>query len=128
MRLRTIAAVAAACGLLGLAGAGSAQDKGGAKPAGKPALTVTTITPQRIDMALNVQATGSLAAWQEAIIGAESGGLRVAEVRVNVGDTVTRGHLKQVASSALGHRLRREPLDEAGSASRVARVVEETLP
>ena len=43
-------------------------------------------------------------------------------------DTVTRGHLKQVASSALGHRLRRDPLDEAGSASRVARVVEETLP
>ena len=96
MRLRTIAAVAAACGLLGLAGAGSAQDKGGAKPAGKPALTVTTITPQRIDMALNVQATGSLAAWQEAIIGAESGGLRVAEVRANVGDTVTRGQVLAV--------------------------------
>ena len=96
MRLRTIAAVAAACGLLGLAGAGSAQDKGGAKPPGKPALTVTTITPQRLDMALNVQATGSLAAWQEAIIGAESGGLRVAEVRANVGDTVTRGQVLAV--------------------------------
>ena len=43
-------------------------------------------------------------------------------------ETVTRVHLKQVAASALGHRLRRDPLDEAGSASRVARVVEETLP
>ena len=43
-------------------------------------------------------------------------------------ETVTRAHLKQVASSALGHRLRRDPLDEAGSASRVARGVEETLP
>jgi magnesium chelatase subunit I len=43
-------------------------------------------------------------------------------------ETVTRLHLKQVAASALGHRLRRDPLDEAGSASRVARVVEETLP
>ncbi len=43
-------------------------------------------------------------------------------------DTVLRSHLKQVAASALSHRLRRDPLDEAGSGSRVARTLEETLP
>ena len=42
--------------------------------------------------------------------------------------TVTRKHLKLVAASALSHRLRRDPLDEAGSGTRVARLVEETLP
>ena len=42
--------------------------------------------------------------------------------------TVTRSHLKTVAASALGHRLRRYPLDEAGSSARVARMVSEVLP
>ncbi len=42
--------------------------------------------------------------------------------------TVTRVHLKTVATSALSHRLRRDPLDEAGSGSRVARILAEILP
>lgn len=41
--------------------------------------------------------------------------------------SVTRDHLKSVAPSALRHRLRRDPLDDAGSTTRVARVVEEVL-
>ena len=75
---------------------GNAQDKAAAKtngPAGKPALTVTTISPQRVELALHVQAAGNIAAWQEALIGAESGGLRMTEVRVNVGDVVHRGQV-----------------------------------
>ena len=43
-------------------------------------------------------------------------------------DTVGRAHLKAVAASALSHRLRRDPLDEAGSGTRVARIVAEVLP
>ncbi len=42
--------------------------------------------------------------------------------------TVTRAHLKSVAEMALSHRLRRDPLDEAGSGARVARILAETLP
>lgn len=42
------------------------------------------------------------------------------------GDTeVTDAHLKQVAPPALRHRLRRNPLDDAGSSVRVARAIEE---
>ncbi|WP_128514110.1 magnesium chelatase ATPase subunit I [Tabrizicola thermarum] len=41
--------------------------------------------------------------------------------------SVTRDHLRRVAAMALGHRLRRDPLDEAGAADRVARAVAETL-
>jgi magnesium chelatase subunit I len=38
-----------------------------------------------------------------------------------------RAHLRKVAGMALRHRLRRDPLDEAGSGTRVARVVDEVL-
>ncbi|MEO0750616.1 MAG: magnesium chelatase ATPase subunit I [Pseudomonadota bacterium] len=41
--------------------------------------------------------------------------------------TVTRSHLRRVAPLALSHRLRRDPLDEAGSSTRVDRTVAETL-
>ncbi len=41
---------------------------------------------------------------------------------------VAVSHLRQVAPSALRHRLRRDPLDESGSAARIERAVEETLP
>jgi magnesium chelatase subunit I len=40
---------------------------------------------------------------------------------------VTRDHLRRVAPSALRHRLRRDPLDDAGSTTRVSRTVEEVL-
>lgn len=38
---------------------------------------------------------------------------------------VTRAHLRKIAPSALRHRLRRDPLDEAGSSIRVSRAVDE---
>ena len=41
---------------------------------------------------------------------------------------VTRAHLRAVAPMALSHRLRRDPLDEAGSGARVARILAEVLP
>ncbi|MGL4237312.1 magnesium chelatase ATPase subunit I [Tabrizicola sp.] len=41
--------------------------------------------------------------------------------------TVTRDHIRRIAGLALGHRLRRDPLDEAGATDRVARAVTETL-
>jgi magnesium chelatase subunit I len=40
---------------------------------------------------------------------------------------VTRAHLRAVAPMALSHRLRRDPLDEAGSTTRVRRTVEDVL-
>ena len=40
---------------------------------------------------------------------------------------VTRRHIRAVAPLALGHRLRRDPLDDAGSGARVGRVIENVL-
>jgi len=42
-------------------------------------------------------------------------------------ETVSRDHLRAVAPLALSHRLRRDPLDEAGSGARVARCVADVL-
>ncbi len=41
---------------------------------------------------------------------------------------VSRAHLRSVAGMALGHRMRRDPLDEAGAGARIARAVDEVLP
>ncbi len=67
-----------------------------AKPAGKPALTVTTVQAQSSQLPINLSANGNLAAWQEAIVGAETNGLRLSEVRVNVGDAVKKGQVLAV--------------------------------
>lgn len=57
----------------------------------KPAMTVTVTRPRSAALASTLLANGNVAAWQEAIIGAEVNGLRLAAVHVNVGDKVQRG-------------------------------------
>ncbi|MBT9491095.1 MAG: efflux RND transporter periplasmic adaptor subunit [Paucibacter sp.] len=66
-----------------------------APPASKarPALTVSLIAAEQSNWAQTLSANGTVAAWQEVVIGAEIAGLRLAEVAVNVGDTVKRGQL-----------------------------------
>lgn len=65
-----------------------------AEPAGaRAALTVTAVTPQWSEWPQVLPANGNIAAWQEAVIGAEIGNLRLTEVRVNVGDRVKRGEV-----------------------------------
>ena len=65
----------------------------------KPALTVATALPQQLDLPVTLSANGSIAAWQEAIIGSESNGLRLLQVRVNVGDNVKTGDVLAVFST-----------------------------
>jgi RND family efflux transporter MFP subunit len=64
------------------------------KPAAaKPALTVTVTQLQPASLPVLLAANGSIAAWQEAIVGTEANGLRLADVKVNVGDVVKRGQV-----------------------------------
>ena len=91
----TAMAVIAACilatgGALLFSSATHAQDGANAP---RPALTVQTAPPQRTAMTQRLAANGNVAAWQEASIGAESNGLRLTEVRVNVGDSVKAGQV-----------------------------------
>lgn len=74
----------------------SAPDGAKADPAAaapKPALTVTAAQPQQTQLPLKLGANGNIVAWQEAIIGSESSGLRLTQVLVNVGDTVKAGQV-----------------------------------
>lgn len=64
-----------------------------AATAPKPALTVTTAQPHTTQLPITLSANGNITAWQEAVVGSESNGLRLSEVRVNVGDTVRAGQV-----------------------------------
>lgn len=58
-----------------------------------PVVTVSPIHPKYERIPLIITANGLIRAWQEAIIGAEVGGLDVTNVYVNVGDKVTKGEI-----------------------------------
>ncbi|MFZ4760531.1 MAG: efflux RND transporter periplasmic adaptor subunit, partial [Burkholderiaceae bacterium] len=88
------AAAPAASGAAAAAASTAAAPSAGKAGAGpRPALVVTTVKPAMAEVADVLSANGSIAAWQEATIGAEVNGLRIAEVRVDVGDTVRRGQV-----------------------------------
>jgi RND family efflux transporter MFP subunit len=92
--------------LVAVCGAGSllisptpavADDK---KPsASRPALTVTTVRASPARLPIKLTANGNVSAWQEAVIGSETGGFRLNEVRVNVGDIVKKGDVLAVFSA-----------------------------
>ena len=69
------------------------QASAAAPAAPKPALTVTAALPETTRLSITLAANGNIAAWQEAVIGAESAGLRLTEVRANVGDVVKAGQV-----------------------------------
>src|SRR5690349_12033478 len=73
----------------------AADDKKAAAPA-KAALTVTVTQAQAAKLPMKISANGNIAAWQEASVGTEANGLRLAEVRANVGDVVKKGQVLAV--------------------------------
>ncbi|WP_374677955.1 efflux RND transporter periplasmic adaptor subunit [Piscinibacter sp.] len=85
--------IAVALAALAVTVAVHAADKPAASAAPKPALTVTVTSPQPASVPLKIAANGNIAAWQEASVGTEANGLRLAEVKVNVGDVVKRGQV-----------------------------------
>jgi len=71
-----------------------------------PALTVTVVSPQQMTLPVRISANGNLMPWQEASIGAEAHGLRLIDVKVNVGDKVARGQvLAEFAANILEAEL-----------------------
>ena len=102
----------------------------------RPALTVTVAVPEPAELAVTLSANGNIAPWQEASVGSESNGLRLAEVRVNIGDVVKKGQVLAVfspetinadvaqAKAALAE-ARATAADAAGNAAR-ARTLEKT--
>jgi RND family efflux transporter MFP subunit len=75
----------------------AADDKKTEAP--KAALTVTIAKPSGASLPIKLAANGNVAAWQEASVSSESNGLRLTEVRVNVGDVVKAGEVLAVFSA-----------------------------
>lgn len=69
------------------------KGKSAEAPAAKPVLSVELVSPSRQSWPDEMTASGEVAPWQEAIIGAEVGGVRLDEVRADVGDHVSKGQL-----------------------------------
>jgi RND family efflux transporter MFP subunit len=65
------------------------------------ALTVTVATATRAEWPATLEASGAIAPWQEAVIGTQVSGLRLADIRVNVGDHVKRGQVLAVFDADL---------------------------
>jgi HlyD family secretion protein len=59
----------------------------------RPSLTVTLSKVQSANWSISLTANGSIAAWQESIIGTELNGVRLVELLVQVGDQVKRGEM-----------------------------------
>ncbi|MDP3761281.1 MAG: efflux RND transporter periplasmic adaptor subunit [Ramlibacter sp.] len=86
-----LAVLVAGAATFSMLGQSHAQDK--KETVVRPALTVTTAQPQRASLPVRLAANGNLVAWQEAIVGAEAPGQRIAQVHVNVGDRVRKGQV-----------------------------------
>jgi len=72
-------------------------------PIAAAALTVQTATATTAQWPQTLQASGTIAAWQEAIIGSEISGQRLVAVNVNVGDTVKKGQVLARYNNATLH-------------------------
>lgn len=88
-----VAVVLVAAGAYALFSSSDGKKSEPAAAAPKPALTVTAAQPEQTRLPVKLSANGNIVAWQEAIIGSESSGLRLTQVLVNVGDTVKAGQV-----------------------------------
>lgn len=113
---RLSAALAAAV-LLCACGGGEA-----APAAVRPAMAVELVSPAQQIWPDVLVASGEVAPWQEAVIGAEVAGVRLDEVLVNVGDKVAKGQLlARYSEDSLRADLARLDALVAEAAANVAR-------
>lgn len=87
------ASVLTLAGLGLLATRTQAADAPAAAAAPKAALTVALVQAKSSQLPVKLTANGGVAAWQEASVGSEASGLRVAELHAAVGDSVKRGQV-----------------------------------
>ncbi|MDD5031335.1 MAG: efflux RND transporter periplasmic adaptor subunit, partial [Rhodoferax sp.] len=97
LTLGLLAAALIGLGALGLwtARPAAAQATAAQTPASaaKPSLTVALTQARSSSLPIKLAANGNVAAWQEASVGTEVSGLRVAELHANVGDSVKKDQL-----------------------------------
>ncbi|MBI6818496.1 efflux RND transporter periplasmic adaptor subunit [Pseudomonas syringae] len=72
---------------------GRAEPPPAAVAAPATSLTVEAVQPHREDWPQELVASGALAPWQEAVISAETGSLRIASLKADIGDQVKKGQV-----------------------------------
>ena len=65
----------------------------------KPALSISITKPIRQTLSIKTTANGTVGIWQESVIGTETMGLRLIDIRVDVGDRVRAGDVLAVFAS-----------------------------
>lgn len=65
----------------------------------KPVISVNTTKPVRQNLPLRISANGTIRKWHESTLGSDVAGLRVIELRADVGDKVERGQVLAIFSS-----------------------------
>ncbi|WP_248802985.1 efflux RND transporter periplasmic adaptor subunit [Pseudomonas sp. MWU13-2100] len=85
-------------------------------------LSVETVQPRREDWPQERVASGALAPWQEAVISAETGSLRIASLNADIGDRVKQGQV--LATLADDSVLAEENKQKAAVAQALAQLQE----
>lgn len=101
--LRTSALLLAAAAALTLSACGGGDDKSktGDQPAGASRQTVTAATATSVALPRVIVASGSVSAWEEVPVGAETGGLTAVGVYVDEGSYVRQGQVLVKLNDAL---------------------------
>lgn len=73
--------------------ASAEQNRAQPAPVAKATLSVSVVRPQSQEWPVQLTANGHIAAWQEALVSAETGGLRIVALHADVGSQVKRGEL-----------------------------------
>jgi RND family efflux transporter MFP subunit len=114
------AGLALAAALVLAAGCGGKKQD----PAAKPALTVTAVTVTPEPLTRTVEASGTVRAWEEVPVGAETGGLRAEAVYADEGSYVKQGQvLVKMDDAVLASQQRQQ---EAAVASAKAQAAQAT--
>ena len=94
LQYRSLIALAIALALGGsLVTACSPKTDAADKTAARPALTVQTVVAENGEVPLLLVASGNIAAWQDISISTQTQGLRLADLKGNVGDEVKKGQV-----------------------------------
>ena len=103
----------------GLAACSKKTDAAPGKP--RASLTITTATARIGTLDRTVEASGTVAAWQDVSVGAETGGLTVVRLLVDEGDYVRQGQLLlQMNDSLLVAQLRQRQASLASAKAQLA--------
>ena len=119
-RTRTLAVTFALALALPLAACGKKEEA----PKAKVAQTVTAAVVTLQTLPRRVEVTGSVTAWNEVIVGAETGGLTAVQVLVDEGDWVRQGQLIVKMSDTIQRAALKQA--EAGVLSAKATLAEAT--